>query len=204
MRLRGKGVLATLPIAIAIGLACAPNALPQEPAAGESKQEAQDPLLWWKWANFAILTAGLGYLIAKNAPALFAQRSREIQQGMLEAAKQKQDAEAQAAVIEKRLAGLQGEIESLRSAAKAEIGAEGERIGRETERRLQRIQGQAGQELALMARAARFELRKYSAELAVDLAEQRIRSRITKDMQDGLVDGFLQDLRYRVTPGART
>jgi hypothetical protein len=33
------------------------------------------------------------------------------------------------------------------------------------------------------------------------LAEQRIHSRMTKDVQEELVDGFLQDLRTRVKPG---
>jgi F0F1-type ATP synthase membrane subunit b/b' len=83
------------------------------------------------------------------------------------------------------------------------MSAEGERIGRETELRLRRIQEQSAQEIALMSRALRDELRKYSAELALDLAQRSIRSRMTKDLQDGLVDRFLQDLRYRATLGAR-
>jgi F0F1-type ATP synthase membrane subunit b/b' len=54
-----------------------------------------------------------------------------------------------------------------------------------------------------MSRAASAELRKYSAELALDLAQQRIRSRMTQDTQNSLADKFLQDLRYQVTPGER-
>ena len=54
----------------------------------------------------------------------------------------------------------------------------------------------------MVARAERDELRKYTAQLALDLAEQRLRSRLTADTQDGLVDGFLQDLRYQVTQNA--
>jgi F0F1-type ATP synthase membrane subunit b/b' len=52
-----------------------------------------------------------------------------------------------------------------------------------------------------MTNAARADLRKYSAMLALELAEQRIHSRLTKDVQEELVDGFLQDLRTRVKPG---
>jgi F-type H+-transporting ATPase subunit b len=152
---------------------------------------------------FAILAVGLGYLIGKHAPALFAKRSQEIRQGIVEAAQTKQEAEARASVIEKRLAGLEGEIESLRATARAEAAAEGERIQRETEKRLRSIQEQSAQEIELMARGARDELRKYSAQLALDLARQRIRARMTADTQLGLVDGFLQDLRQRLKPGAR-
>jgi F0F1-type ATP synthase membrane subunit b/b' len=122
---------------------------------------------------------------------------------MVDATKAKTDAQAQAATIEKRLAGLQNEIETLRGAARAEMTADGERITRETELRLQKIQNQAVQEIALMTRAGRAELRKYAARLALDLAEQRLRSRVTAGAQDGLVDGFVHDLRYQVTQGGK-
>lgn len=191
---------------LSLGLAVAVCALPQEPASNtEAKQETEqhDPWIWWKWANFAILAGGLGYLVSKHAPGLFAQRAREIQQGMLEAAQVKKDAEGRAAQIEQRLAGLKSEIENLRNTARTEMAAEGERITRETERHLRRIQEQSEQELDLMARAAREELRKYSAKLALDLAEERIRSRMTPDVEERLMDAFLHDLRYRVTQNVR-
>jgi len=167
-------------------------------------QEAEpgDRWLGWKWANFAILVVALGYLIRKHAPAYFAQRSKEIQQGIAEATKTKQDAEARAAAIDRRLAGIESEIAGLRSEAQQEISAEGGRISRETMHRLQRIQAQSAQEIAMMSRGARDQLRKHAAELALDLAQQRIRSRMTQADEDGLVDAFLQDLR-RQPPEAR-
>jgi len=191
-------------LVLAFGLAFACCALPQEtrPAtASQQEGEQGDPWIWWKWANFLILAAGLGYLISKHAPPYFATRSKEIEQSLLEAAKARQDAEARAASIDKRLADLDREIEGLRQAARAETAAEGERLRRETERHLQRIQQQASQEIDLMINGARHDLRKYAALLALDLAEQRIHSRLTKDVQEELMDGFLQDLRMRVKPG---
>ena len=194
----GKNACATV---IVVGLALSTCAFAQE-SARAPEVEQHDQWIWWKWANFAILAGGLGYMIRKNAPAFFTQRSQTIQDALRDAAKQKKDAEAQAAAIERRLAGLQHEIDNLRTIARAEMTAEGERIGRETEDRLRRIQEQAAQEIALMTRATRAELRRYSAQLAIDLAEQRIRSRIDKDAQDRLVDAFLQDLRSRPATGA--
>jgi F0F1-type ATP synthase membrane subunit b/b' len=191
-------------LVLAFGLAFACCALPQENAGKfDPKYDAEqgDPWIGWKWANFVLLAGGLGYLISKHAPAYLAQRSREIEASLLEAAKTKQDAQARAAAIEKRLADLDREIQSLRQAAQAETAAEGERLRRETELHLQRIQKQAGQEIDLMISAAREDLRRYAALLALDLAEQRIVSAMTKDVQEGLVDGFLQDLRTRVKPG---
>lgn len=189
---------------IVAGLLFASCAVPQEPGnKAETQQEApqHDPWLLWKWANFLLLAAGIGYLISKNAPAFFAQRSRDIEESLVAAAKARQEAEARAAGIEKRLAGLGREIESLRQAARAETAAEGERLQAETQRQLQRIRQQGAQEVELMINAARADLRKYAALLALDLAEQRIHSHMTKDVQEELVDGFLQDLRTRVRPG---
>jgi len=191
-------------LALAVGLIFASYALPQETKsapATEQEGEQNDPWIGWKWANFLILAAGLGYLISKSAPAFFAQRSREIEASLVDAAKARQEAEARAGAIEKRLADLDREIESLRQVASAETAAEGERLRSETERQLQRIQHQAAQEMEMMISGARAELRKYAGLLAIDLAEQRIHSRLTKDVQDDLVDGFLQDLRTRVQPG---
>ena len=38
------------------------------------------------------------------------------------------------------------------------------------------------------------ELKRYSADLAIALAEQRLRARMTPETQDALVRGFVRDL----------
>jgi F-type H+-transporting ATPase subunit b len=186
-------------LAIALGLAFACYALPQEApsktAANESEQG--DGMIWWKWANFAILAVGLGYLIGKNVPPLFRKQSDEITSALAEAAKIKQEAAAYAASVEARLANLQKEIQQLRETAHAEMTAESERVRRETEHHLQRIREQSVQEVALMTRGAKDGLRKYAAELAIGLAEQRIRARMNPATQEKLANGFLSDLHRR-------
>jgi F-type H+-transporting ATPase subunit b len=183
-------------LALTLGLAFASYALPQEapPAGQEAQSEQSDPWIWWKWANFAILAVGLGYLINKHVPPMFRKESEEIQKALAEAAKIKQEAAAYAASIEARLANLEREIAQLREAAHADMAAESERILRETEHHAQRIREQSVQEIALMTRGAKDELRKYAAELAIGLAEQRIRARMNPATQQNLVNGFLHDL----------
>jgi F-type H+-transporting ATPase subunit b len=193
-------------LTITLGLAWASPGFSQEPARSQesTQEESGDKWLVWKWVNFAILVGGLGYLIRKHAPAFFEQRTQEIGQAIEQARQAKRDAEAQASAIAQRMVGLREEIERLREAARREITAEGERIGRETEQRLQRIQEQSKQEIALISRGLRDELRRYSAQLAVDRASERIRSEINTNVQQNLVDAYLQDLRTRATAGART
>ena len=190
-------------LVLALGMVLAPGILPQEAAGSEAKTEQGDPWIWWKWVNFVILAGGLGYLIGKHAPAFFDGRSKEILRGIADGTKALKDAHARATSLELRLAGIQNEIDNLRGVARSEMAAEGQRIQRETEHHLQRLQAQGEQEIVLMTRASRDELRKYSAELALRLAEQRIRSRVTKDAQDGLVDAFLGDLSHQATLGVR-
>ena len=58
----------------------------------------------WKWANFIILVAGLGYLVAKTLPPLFKSRTEEIQKGIAEAREMKQDADRRSADVAARTA----------------------------------------------------------------------------------------------------
>ena len=185
-------------LAVALGLAFASYGMPQESRGAPQRAEPEgDTMIWWKWANFAILAGGLGYLIVKSVPPLFRKQSDEIRNALAEAAKIKQEAADYAASIEARLANLQQEIQRLRETAHAEMTGESERIRRETEHHVQRIREQSTQEIALMTRAAKDELQKYAAELAIGLAEERIRFRMTSETQDLLANGFLRDLNPR-------
>ena len=189
-------------LALALGLTLAFFAFAQ---ASENKsstaEQTGEPWIGWKWINFAILVGGLGYLAGKTAPAYFKGRSDEIQRALIEAKREIKDAEAKAADLDLRLSGIQTEVEKLHTQARSEMEREAERIRADTERHVKRIQEQTVQEIVLMTRGAREDLRNYSAGLALDLAEQRIRSRVTPDMQQALVDGFVADL-HRLRPDA--
>ncbi len=179
-----------------------------EPARhGESHGSAEHgeggrDLTLWKWANFAILAAGLGYLIAKNAPPFFTSRSREIRLGIEEAQKLKEEAEARAAKMDSRLAAIGTEVDVLRKGAKEEAAQEGERIRTETERELAKIQAQTDQEIASTLKAAQMELRAYAANLALEMAREQIRNRMNPEVQDALVSGFLSDLEEQHIHGS--
>ena len=187
---------AALMLVLALALVAPRVAFAQEGTPAHEIEESKgDPWIWWKWANFLILAGGLGYLIGKRAPGFFRSRSEEIQSGIQEASKVRSDAEARAAAIEIRMAGLQSEIEGIRANAHAEMEAEGERIRRETEQQVRRIQEQSQQELATLAKLAREELKTYAGSLALDIAEQRIRGRLDAGTQNRLVQVFVHDLQ---------
>jgi len=164
-----------------------------EPATKSGGQaEGVSPV--WAWANFAILAGVLGYLIAKHGGPWFAAQSTAIRRGIAEAEEIRKQAEARAAEIDRKLAGLQTEIEALRTAAHSEQAAEAERIRQQTAADLARLKEHAASEIVAAGKAARLELKRYAAQLAIDLAEQKIRRQMTPEVQAALIDGFTRDL----------
>jgi F-type H+-transporting ATPase subunit b len=165
--------------------------------AGVEKEEsfAEKHELELKWANFLILAGLLGYLIGKNAGPFFAGRSASIRKDMDDSLRQRQEAEAKAADVDRRLANLEQDIAALRSQSEAEAQNETERMAQGTEAEIAKIQVRAEQEIASAGKAARMALKRYSAELAMGLAEQKVRARMTPDTEDALVQGFVRNLK---------
>ncbi len=149
----------------------------------------------WKWANFLLLAAGIGYLIGKNAGPFFAARSQSISKDISESEQIRRDAEARAAEVDRRLANLGADIAALRAESKREAQSETERLAAHATAEIAKIQAHATHEIAAAQKAARMDLRRYSGELAVQLAEQKIRARMTPAAQNYLVRGFVRDLQ---------
>jgi F-type H+-transporting ATPase subunit b len=166
-------------------------------AAGGGAPSGSGGLKAWEWANFIVLAGGLGYIIRKNAGPAFEARGRHIRQAMLEAEEAKKEADSRAAAVELRLARLDDEVAALRAEAKREEQAEHARYIHHAAAEVAKIQARAEQEIAAAGKAARMELKRHAAELALGLAEQKIRARMTAETEDQLVRGYLEDL-----PGA--
>ena len=160
-----------------------------------NKHDAGDPMILWKWINFGLLAIGLGYLASQHLPAFFAGRTEEIQKGIAEAQKLKSESDVKAAAMEQRMAKLGAEIESLRTHGKTEMASEGDRIRKETAISLGKLQASAESELESITKAAKQELKRYSVQLAVDMAGDRIRAK--GGSEAGLFDRFLADLEKK-------
>ena len=68
---------------------------------------------------------------------------------------------------------------------------------KETEQSLAKLQAQAQAEIASATKAARQELKAYSAELALKLAERKIEQQMNPELQKQLTDGFVSDLKRK-------
>jgi F0F1-type ATP synthase membrane subunit b/b' len=168
-----------------------------EKKAGVEKEEsfAEKHELELKWANFLILAGLIGYFIGKNAGPFFAARSASIRKDMDESLRQRQEAESKAADVDRRLANLEKDIAALRGQGETEGKAEAERMAQQTDAEIAKIQARAEQEIASAGKAARMALKRYAGELAMNLAEQKVRAGMTPDTEDALVQGFVRNLK---------
>ncbi|HUA63139.1 MAG TPA: ATP synthase F0 subunit B [Verrucomicrobiae bacterium] len=164
-------------------------------ALAAGKEGGEDSLLIWKWANLVVLAGGLGYLMAKSLPPLFAARTQAILKDMLESQKVRQEADARAAEVDRRLDAIDQEIAALKAESHAETTAEADRLAKHAAGEIARIRAQAEREISDAGKTAQKELRRYTAGLAIELAGKKIGARMTPANEDRLVRGFVRDLR---------
>jgi len=170
---------------------------PRVAAAQENEKKAGEETASedvWRVVNFAIMAGAVGYLIVKNAGPFFAARSRKIREEMIQGEDARQEAERRAAEVDRRLANLETEIAGLRAESQKETEHEVERMRQRTAAEMAKIQANAEQEIVAAGKTARAELKRYAAELAIGLAERKIRTRMNAETQDALVGGFVHEL----------
>jgi F-type H+-transporting ATPase subunit b len=151
-------------------------------------------LLIWTSLNFIILAGFLTYLSVKFGGPALRKRGVEIRSGLAAGEKAKAEADARAAQVQAQLANLGKEVESLRAAAKDERDREAERIRRDTQAEMERIRAQAESEIESAGKLARLEVQRAAAKMAIELAETKVRARMSPDIQTALLQGFLSDL----------
>ncbi len=193
--------LLVLALAAALALYGQHSAAGHETAAGRAEDLAEHPaksdhgsLELWKWANFLLLAGLLTWAGRKSAAAFFAARSLEIRRSLVEAQEAQANAERRASEVDRRLASLGAEIEALRREAAAEQEAEAGRARREMAAELAKIERHAEREIAAAVKQARLDLKRYSAELALQLAERKIAARMTPPTQEALIDSFARQM----------
>ena len=158
------------------------------------KQETKD--LIYKSINFVILFGLIIYFLAKPASDFFTARTASIRKGMEDAAIAREAAEKRLAEIEQKLSHLNEEIAGLRAEAAKEDAVQTERMRQATEAEGAKILAAAESEIDVKTRTARLELKAYAAKLAVDLAEERLKNRMTPEVQGRLLQSFVDDMGH--------
>ena len=138
--------------------------------------------------NFGIIVGLLGWIYKKRMPGVYTSRNESIQKRIEEARSSSEEARRRLTDVEARLARLDGEIAEMGRQAEENAQAEEKRIQDEAEQERQRIMSAAEQDIAAATAAARRELRAYAGELAIHLAEKKIK--VSKDVDQKLVRDF--------------
>jgi F-type H+-transporting ATPase subunit b len=172
-----------------------------EHATDEHAAEGEHGSMWagllWPTLNFAILAGGLWWFFKEPLVTYLRDRHSAIRKDLVEAANVKAAAAAQLEELDRKLQALPGEIEALRQRGSEEIAAEEARISALAAAERERLLEQTRREIEVQVRLAKRELVEHTANLAVQLAGERIRQQITPADQERLVDKYLDQVKQR-------
>jgi F-type H+-transporting ATPase subunit b len=163
----------------------------------QEKSEAEGHELLFKIINFALLAGGLAYILRKPLADFFAARSNSIRKSLEEGRKALEASQAQLQAVEQKLAHLEEEIAAFKASATKEMEAEQQRMKQAAAEEAEKILESARAQIEISVRAAKLDLKSYTAQQAVQLAEELIRQRLDDSTRKRLVSQFVAGLAAR-------
>lgn len=149
----------------------------------------------WKFANLAIFT-GLGiYILRKPISQALQSRRGAIQQELITAQNERDQALARVAEADSMLSGLDDDVRKVQEQAREEARSERQRITVSTEREIEKLKQQAQRELETADKLARKGLREFLAERSVQMARESIRTQMRPEDDTALIRESIGELR---------
>jgi F-type H+-transporting ATPase subunit b len=143
--------------------------------------------------NSAILIGAILWFLLRMVPKILRQRSDTLQKQLLDARLATTQANERLSAVEERLSKLGIEIEAIREQTERESASDERHIHEALEAERQRIVASAEQEIEAAGAAARRDLKKFAAELAVDRALGRIH--LSSEDDHALIRTFAEGLK---------
>ena len=148
----------------------------------------------WRFINLAVFVAILVYLLKKPLTEAFKARRETIRAELIRAEEEKQAALARLTETEAKLARLEAEKSEVLERARREAEAEKTRIAREAEEEANKLRQQATSEIERKNKQVFQQLRRFSAEESIRLAEEKIRREINAEKDARLVRESIQSI----------
>ena len=169
----------------------------QSSSAFASGGEQGSSLMDWVWriVNFAILVFVLVKFLNKPLRNFLQQRKELIEKSIKEAQEAKALALKALAEVEERLKVKDKEIEEIISSAKSSGEREKERLIEEGEKLKAKILEQAKVNIDFELKRAKDAIKAEAVEAAMQLAEDKIKSKLTKEDQERLMKESIKLLR---------
>lgn len=146
----------------------------------------------WKFVNLGIFVAIMIYFLRKPLTGAFKERREAIRAELIRAEEEKNAALDKLASVEAHIVGLPGEREEILTKAKAEIGAEKQRLERQTESEASKLFEQTQGEITRLGQVTRAQLKRFSAEESIRIAEEKLRSRVNDQTDAALIKSGIQ------------
>jgi F0F1-type ATP synthase membrane subunit b/b' len=150
----------------------------------------------WKFINLGIFVLALVYVLTKKVKLgeAFKSRRENIKTELAHARQERDAAMAKLKEVEERLGRLDSEVATIKEQSRHEAEQERERIARSTETDIAKLKEQAHREIESAGKAARNELRRYTAEQSVRLAEEMIRREMRPEDDARLITRNIEEL----------
>lgn len=167
-------------------------------AEGGEEQESLFKAYRWQVLNFVILVAGLIYLIKKaDIKGALRKRTELIEKTLKEAQEAKELAQKALAAVEDRLKLKDKEIEEIVSRSKSAADREKELLIKQGEQMREKILEQAKNNIDYELRLAKDSIKAEAAGIAVELAEKKLKERLTKEEQIRLIEESLKRMETK-------
>jgi F-type H+-transporting ATPase subunit b len=157
--------------------------------------EAADGAAWkewlWKIVNFAILVVILVKFVGKPLKEFLRKRTEVIEKTLQEARQAKELAQKALTEVEERLKYKDKEIEDILAASLSSAKLEQDSLVLQGVRMRDKILEQAQTGIEYGLRQAKEEIRAEAVEIAMEMAENKLKEKLTPDTQDRLIEESL-------------
>ena len=145
----------------------------------------------WRILNFAILVSLLVWFLNKPLKNFLRQRTELIGKTLKEAQEAKELARRALAEVEERLKRKDREIEEILAQSQRSAEAEQKLLVQQGEQMREKILEQAKSNIDYELRLARESIKAEAVEIALELAEKKLREKLTKEEQIKLIEESL-------------
>lgn len=145
--------------------------------------------------NFIVLFGGLAYVLRKPVNEYLRRKSEEMALLLQKSEDLKAESLQKLEQTKERLNQLEDEVRRMKEEAEKEALKERERIKFEAHQEAERLRKLAQEEIDSLVRASILELKVYTINLSVALAEQKIKQKLSPELHRKIIHSAIDNLR---------
>ncbi|MHB1936503.1 MAG: F0F1 ATP synthase subunit B family protein [Acidobacteriaceae bacterium] len=147
---------------------------------------------WLELLNFLVVLGFIVWFLGRVMPKTLRDRTERIQRQLQQARTVTEDANRRLTSVEERLSRLDTEINGIKTQAQQEAVEQEKQMRATLEQEKQSILDSSAQEIAAASSKAQSQLKRMTAEMAIERAKHKIA--VTVEADRSLVESFLVDL----------